>query len=106
MNPLDTPVRSITAEQPGAAVTATSLPLATRMSLGLYVMTNADRLALEAIVNAGEAIRLVDVFGREWLTRPTSGIRHEILRTKPLASESTGLRDAHIVYVDLIEVAE
>jgi hypothetical protein len=98
-------------EQPGAAVIMTSDPLATRLSLRLRTMSPGDRVALRALFESGRAIRIVDIFGRSWLMRSVEGIGGRIISgaagagIRPTASETTGIRDAHIWTVDLIEVA-
>jgi hypothetical protein len=96
--------RSVTAEQPGGSVTATSKPLAQRLALKIRVRSKAERLAVNAALDAGLALRVIDVFGREWLMRPTTGTDDQIQRWAPVAGEITGLRDGHILSVALVEV--
>jgi hypothetical protein len=96
--------RSVTAEQAGASITATSRPLAQRVSLKIRTRSKAERLAVDAALDSGLALRLVDVFGREWLVRPTSGTDDQIQRWQPIPPEITGLRDGHILSVNLVEV--
>jgi hypothetical protein len=102
--PILTSRRSVTSDQPGASVTATSLPLATRMSLSVRTIGPAARAVIEAILAAGLPVRVVDIFGREWLMSITSGDEAEILIAGPLVTDTTGLRDVHLFHLDLVEV--
>jgi hypothetical protein len=99
------PVRTVTAEQPGNSVTASSLPLAARISLQLWIFNGTQRAAIEAVLQCGRLMRLTNVWGQEWSVRNVSGLDDDPQQWRPLASETTRIRDAHIFGVELLEEA-
>ena len=98
------PIHAVVSQQVEGAVVATSRPLASTHRLGLRVLNRADRVKLETALRSGRTFRLVDILGREWLVRNTSGMGSTMLRAAPLSAESTGLRDAHVIDVEFTEV--
>lgn len=97
------PVRTATAEQPGNSVTASSLPLAKRVSLQLWIKNADVRAAVDAVLSSGLLIRLVDLWGVSTSCRVVSGVDNQPVRWQRLESESTGLRNASVYSVDLVE---
>lgn len=100
---VDVPVKAVTAEQPGNSVSATSLPLAARISLQLWVRDATEVAALQAILSSGLMLRLVNIWGQEWSVRNISGVSDAPQRWRSLPTETTGLRDAHVYAVELRE---
>lgn len=100
------PRRSVVSEQEGGAVVAVSGLLPVRMSLTVRTLSKSDREAVEALLGASLPIRVVDVFGREWLMRETSGVGQEIMIIEPVSTETTAIRDAHTTVLNLIEIAQ
>jgi hypothetical protein len=103
---IDVPQESVVTEQPGLSLAATSPDLAARIQLKIRVRSRAERLAVEAILSSGETLRVTDIFGRSWLVAVVEGRSDTILRWRRLASETTGLRDAHEIQARFVEVTE
>lgn len=100
---VDNPIKATTAEQPGNSVSATSLPLATRISLVLWIMDADEKAAVFAILSSGLLLRLVDIWGQSWTVRNVTGIGDAPQRWRALPSETTGIRDGRFYSVDFIE---
>lgn len=102
---IERPKRVVVAQDENGAVVAQSAPLSTRIKTTIRTKDYAERAAVDALLDSGVTLRLVDVFGRAWLVRPTTDLGQTILRWAPLLIESTGLRDAHTINVDFVQVA-
>ncbi len=97
-------VRSQRTESTEGAVVVNSLPLGDVLSLRVRTLDKAARDALTAILESGFRLRVVDSLGREWICAPEGDRDHQMMRAAPQPAEITGLRDAHLRTVTLVEV--
>ena len=86
------------------AVVLTSGPQATRFDLTFRTLDNQQRSDLENLLATGGPWRLVNVLGQEWIVKRNGATRPKLQRAQPLATETTGLRDFHMIDVQFVEV--
>lgn len=82
------------------ALVASSRPLATMLTLDIWLRSVAERRAVLAVLRSGLAIRISDVQGRVYLMRLTEGQQMVPRRAKGNLSTdhgATGLRDLHVL---------
>ncbi len=94
------------AEDVERAVVVGSPPLSRSMALTVRVHSEAERAKVDAILNSGLTMELVNILGRSWRVRLASNISEQLLRWAPLPGEVTQLRDAHELSFTLVEVSE
>jgi hypothetical protein len=97
---LSRPVRQGTFWPSGAyfpTIVTDGKPKAASGDLGLWAKTNAERVAIETMVDADVPLLLRDPFGRAWYVKLTDAFDEEVVRAQALASESTGIRDFHVI---------
>lgn len=82
------------------ALVASSRPLATVLTLDIWLRSVAERQAVLAVLRSGLAIRISDVQGRVYLMRMVKGQQMVPRRAKGNLSTdhgATGLRDLHVL---------
>ena len=95
---------SVQSLQPKASLIGSSPDLGTVHQLTIRYRTEAERLALDALLETGETLRLVDVIGRSWFVTQFEDAEEDFYKAMALPSESTALRDMGEYAVTLIEV--
>ena len=101
---INRPKRVVRASQPGGSVVASSRDLGKDLTLTIRVKSPVERAALEAVIDSGEVIRFVDVWGREYLVVVAADIREEPQSWVPVRPETTALRDAALYRFTFTEV--
>lgn len=101
---IDNHRNTVVVEQAGNNLAVSSAFLGSEISLGIRTRDNAARVALQAVLDSDKKIRLVDVLGREWVCRLAGGHTPGLQRWQALPTESSGLRDAHLHGITLVEV--
>lgn len=76
-------------------------PKAPAFDLNLWLKTNADRVAVEAMLDADVVLLLRDPFGNAFHCKAYGDIREPVVRAAPLASEVTGIRDFHKITIPM-----
>ena len=98
-------IESFEVRQTGRAAVTTSPNLGESFSLDFRTYSRAERLELEAMLDLGRSLILVDVLGRT--TRVARvGQNQDMLAAGPTSEETTPLRDFHITRVGFVEVGE
>lgn len=98
--------RSVVANQVGDNVVTTTPVIGRIIELSIRTRDAAKRLAVEAVIASSQEIRLVNVLGQEWITRLVGDDSPDLQRWQALSTESTGIRDAHVIPITLVEVRE
>lgn len=98
--------RSVEVAGTGGAIVSRSKPLGSTVELEIYEPDRATREALDAILDSGHPLRLVNILGREWTVQQVEDRTAQMWRVLPLPSESTQLRDFHTRSVVFREVVE
>jgi hypothetical protein len=97
-------VRSVQSRQPGNTIVATSRPLGDEIDLQIRARTTIEYQQLLELLQSGEQLRLIEVFGRETFTRVNGDIADKIQRWGPLEGGSQlHIQDAHVLSVSLAE---
>lgn len=86
------------------SVVVSSAPLPRRMKLTVRARDRATREKLDALLDSGLTMRVVNILGREWKMRLATDVGEQLLRWLALPTEITGLRDAHEISFELVEV--
>jgi hypothetical protein len=73
-------------------------------SLSLWVLDNATRVALEAILRS-QVLLLRDPFGHRYYVVPVQNIEQTPMHASPLLTETTPLRDANVFSFEIQRVA-
>ncbi len=98
------PKRSVQSEQAGRMVVANSKEFGARIDLTIRTRDKGQRDAVDAVLEHTGALRLADIWGRDWTVRQISDVGQKPQRWAPLPTETSGLRDAHELSVTFGEV--
>lgn len=75
-----------------------------QFALTLRTRSAAERARVQAVLDSGMTVRMVNILGEEWRVRLASNVEVQLLRWAPLLSDTTKLRDAHEITIELQEV--
>lgn len=96
---------SVAVDTPGGSLVATSPALAVTMDMTVRARSKEQREAIEAILASGHTVRIVDILGIETWVKLAGDVDKQLQRWQPVAGETTGLRDAHMITIPWHEVS-
>lgn len=76
----------------------------TILSGSFRLLDKATRAQFQALMRSGRTLLFQSVLGDQWYVQPAQTHPYEILKASPVAGETSPIRDAHVIDVDLVEV--
>ena len=99
------PITSITAEAPGGAAIASTASLGAHINMQIWILEGpTEKARVLAALQSGLVLRIVSVINESWYVRMVNGVEVAMQVIAPLPSETTALRDAHVVTTAFTEV--
>lgn len=93
-----------TSRQSGSTTTSTSGGLGHDIEVVVWLKTEAERVAMETILDSVTPLRLVDILGVEYYVAISGNITKSMARSAPSNDATTGLRDFHTWGILFVEV--